>query len=136
MSIPVIGNGDVESLDDARALIDTCGAAGVMIGRGCQGRPWFLGQVAHFLATGERQPDPSRAEQKAVLLEHLDALLEHYGAYKGIRVARKHIAWYTAGLPGSNAFRDRVNVLDEPDAVRAEISALYAAAGDEQKAAA
>lgn len=71
-----------------------------------------------------------------MLLEHLDALLEHYGAYKGIRVARKHIAWYTAGLPGSNAFRDRVNVLDEPDAVRAEISALYAAAGDEQKAAA
>ncbi|WP_404378675.1 tRNA dihydrouridine synthase DusB [Caenispirillum salinarum] len=135
VSIPVIGNGDVESLDDAAGLIAASGAAGVMIGRGCHGRPWFLGQVAHFLATGQRRPDPPLAEQQAVLLEHLDALLEHYGAYKGIRVARKHIAWYTTGLPGGNAFRERVNVLEEADAVRAEIDALYDTAAREKAAA-
>ncbi|EKV26491.1 tRNA dihydrouridine synthase B [Caenispirillum salinarum AK4] len=135
VSIPVIGNGDVESLDDAAGLMTASGAAGVMIGRGCQGRPWFLGQVAHFLATGQRRPDPPLAEQRAVLLEHLDALLDHYGGYKGIRVARKHIAWYTTGLPGGNAFRERVNVLEDADAVRAEIDALYDTAARAKAAA-
>jgi tRNA-dihydrouridine synthase B len=136
VSIPVVGNGDVESLEDARALMDASGAAGVMIGRGCQGRPWFLGQVAHFLATGERRPDPSLDEQRAVLLEHLEALLEHYGGYKGLRVARKHIAWYTTGLPGGNAFRDRINGLEDAAAVQDEIAALYDAVARDTRAAA
>lgn len=136
ISLPVVGNGDVLSEDDAAELLRQSGAAGVMIGRGCQGRPWFLGQVAHFLATGTRRPDPRLPEQQAVLLEHLDALLEHYGDWKGLRIARKHIAWYTTGLRGGNAFRERINGMDEAAAVRAEIAALYESAAADRRAAA
>lgn len=128
VSLPVTGNGDVETEEDAVEMLRQSGAVGVMIGRGCQGRPWFLGQVAHFLATGERRPDPPLAGQCDVLLEHFEALLEHYGSYKGLRVARKHIAWYTCGLPGGNAFRERINTLGDAAAVRAAIATLYDAA--------
>ncbi|GAA0569792.1 tRNA dihydrouridine synthase DusB [Caenispirillum bisanense] len=135
VSLPVTGNGDIASEADAADMLRQSGAVGVMIGRGSQGRPWFLGQVAHYLATGERRPDPTLAEQRDVLLEHLEALLSHYGAYKGLRVARKHIAWYTCGLPDGNAFRERINRLEDAAAVRAEIHSLYAAAADRRAAA-
>lgn len=136
VSIPVIGNGDVETLDDAAGLIEASGAAGVMIGRGCQGAA-LVPRTSGALPGNRGTPaDPPLHEQKAVLLEHLDALLDHYGAYKGIRVARKHIAWYTAGLPSSNAVRARVNVLTDAAAVRHEIDALYDAAVCEIRAAA
>lgn len=136
VSIPVVGNGDVESEDDAVSLLERSGSAGVMIGRGCQGRPWFLGQVGHRLTTGETRPDPALPDQRDVLLEHFESLLEHYGTYKGLRVARKHIAWYTHGLPGANAVRERINTLDEAPAVRAEITHLYDSAAARMKAAA
>jgi len=123
--IPVIGNGDVTTLEDAARLLQRSGADGVMIGRGCYGRPWFLGQVVHFLRTGSRRPEPPLAHQMAVVLEHLDAMIEHYGEDSGTRIARKHIAWYSRGLPGSAEFRDQVNRLGDRASVRAALLAYY-----------
>ncbi len=105
VSIPVIGNGDVTSMDDAKTMLAQSGADGVMIGRGSYGRPWFPGQVIHYLKTGQEKADPSLAEQLSILLEHYTGILSHYGTHAGIRIARKHIGWYSKGLPGSAEFR-------------------------------
>jgi tRNA-dihydrouridine synthase B len=125
VAIPVIGNGDVESCEDARRMLDESGADGVMVGRGAYGRPWLLGQIAHYLATGERLAGPSLAERFAILLAHFEAMIEHYGPGIGVRMARKHIAWYSKGLPGSAGFRQRVNRLEEAAEVSEAIRAFY-----------
>ena len=125
VSIPVIGNGDVTSIDDAISLLETAGADGVMIGRATFGRPWLPGQVRHFLATGERRPDPSLEEKLSLILRHYEDLLTHYGTHGGVRIARKHIGWYSKGLPGSAEFRSDIMRLAEPDAVRERIRAFY-----------
>ncbi len=125
VAIPVIGNGDVISIDDAVRLLAESGADGVMIGRGSYGRPWFPGQVAQFLATGDRPGDPALAQQLAILLEHFDAMIEHYGAETGCRLGRKHVAWYTKGLPGSAEFRAAVNQSLDAPTVRRMIRDYY-----------
>lgn len=116
VSIPVIGNGDIVTVDDAARMRAVAGVDAVMIGRGCYGRPWFPNQVARFLATGERLSDPPIGVQTATLLDHFEAMLIHYGNESGVRVARKHIAWYSRGLPGSAEFR--AAIMRAPDAPR------------------
>jgi tRNA-dihydrouridine synthase B len=103
--IPVIVNGDIISPEDAAEARRRSGADGVMLGRACYGRPWLHRIVAHFLGTGERLAEPGLAEQKVILLRHYESMLSHFGCDAGLRLARKHVAWYSRGLPGSAEFR-------------------------------
>ena len=125
VSLPVIGNGDVVTVEDAQELLNASGADGVMIGRGTYGRPWFPKQVDHYLKTGQKLADPPLAEQMQIVLRHYEDMLEHYGAHRGVRIARKHLAWYSKGLPGSAEYRATINQLAEPDQVKAAILSFY-----------
>lgn len=125
VSIPVIGNGDVVTVESAKQLLDESGADGVMIGRGAYGRPWFLNQVSHFLKTGEKLPDPPLKEQKEIVLEHFQDMLIHYGEYSGLLMARKHIGWYSKGFTHSAEFRVAINQATSSDEVTALIENFY-----------
>jgi len=125
VSIPVIANGDIASAADADRCLAESGADGVMIGRGSYGKPWLLAQVAEYLRTGVAPAEPPLALQLEIVLEHLDAMLSHYGSEHGLRIARKHIGWYSKGLPGSAEFRADINRLTTPEAVRARVRAFY-----------
>lgn len=124
--IPVVANGDITTLDHAREALARSGADGLMIGRGAYGRPWFIRQVIHFLKTGQRLPDPPLAQQCDILLCHYEDMLTHYGAAIGSRMARKHLGWYSKGLPGSAEFRAAVNRTQEPEKVKDMICGFYA----------
>ncbi|MCU4575879.1 tRNA dihydrouridine synthase DusB [Acinetobacter courvalinii] len=108
IDIPLIANGDIDSPEKAKYVLDYTGADAIMIGRAAQGRPWIFREIAHYLKTGEHLAAPDIAEVKAVLLGHLAELYEFYGEYSGCRIARKHIAWYTKGLRSSNEFRQNM----------------------------
>ena len=126
VGIPVIVNGDINSFADVVRALAESGADGVMIGRGCYGRPWFLRQVIHYLRTGETLPEPPLDEQLATVLAHYEDMLLHYGAETGLRIGRKHVAWYSKGLPGSAEFRASVNQTSDPERVKQLIHAFYA----------
>jgi tRNA-dihydrouridine synthase B len=139
VQIPVIVNGDINSPQDAAEARRRSGADGVMIGRACYGRPWLPRIIAHYLSTGTLLPEPDLAAQKTVLLGHYDAMLTHFGRDAGMRLARKHVAWYSRGLTGSAEFRAGVMRLAETDAVVALIHRFYdplIAAGASRDAAA
>jgi tRNA-dihydrouridine synthase B len=110
--IPVIANGDITTPEKAREVLGHTGADGLMIGRAAQGRPWIFREIAHYLTPGRQLPSPEVAEIHRLLLEHLDELYGFYGEVTGVRMARKHIAWYTKGLADSAGFRHAMNGLD------------------------
>ncbi len=126
VSLPVIVNGDICTIGDMARALEQSGADGAMIGRGAYGKPWLLGQAMHWLRHGTALADPSLEEQFALLLEHYDAMLAHYGTETGVKMARKHLGWYTKGLPGSAEFRNRVNFIDDAAAVVRALSEFYA----------
>jgi nifR3 family TIM-barrel protein len=125
VGIPVIANGDILTEDDAADALRRSGADGVMIGRGCYGRPWFLAQVAHYLRTGTRLADPPLARQKHILLRHYHGMLSRFGHDAGVRLARKHVSWYSRGLPGSADFRAAVTRLPDAAGVLRLIDSFY-----------
>ena len=133
VSIPVVANGDIRCFEDVDRCLVESGAAGVMIGRGAMGRPWFPGRVVSYLETGRREPDPPREARGRTVLEHLDAMLSHFGADTGMRMARKHLAWYSKGDHGSAEFRNKINYICDIDKVVYEVESFFFGRGSAEK---
>ncbi len=115
LTIPVIANGDITTPEKAKQVLDATGVDAVMIGRAAQGRPWIFREIAHYLETGEILPEPGLEEVRDILMGHLDNLYDFYGEYTGVRMARKHISWYSKGQAHGGAFRQAVNHVDSAE---------------------
>jgi tRNA-dihydrouridine synthase B len=135
VAIPVIANGDIRTPEQARHVLAATGAAGIMIGRAAQGRPWIFAEIEHYLATGEHLPPPTPGAIRDLLVEHLEALYDFYGEATGVRVARKHAAWYSRGLRDASAFRNLVVRADSRAHQLALIDDYFARVGDAALAA-
>ncbi len=129
VGVPVVANGDIDSPEKAQSVLAATGADALMIGRAAQGRPWIFREIHHFLATGEHLAPPLVAELERLLLAHLDEHYSLYGAETGVRSARKHIAWYLRSLPGGEAFRQRMNAIDDCAGQRAAVAQYLHALG-------
>ena len=125
VTLPVFANGDIDSPQKARQVLDATGADGLLIGRAAQGRPWIFREIDHYLATGTQLPAPSLLEVEGILLEHLAALHTFYGEVMGVRIARKHVDWYLATLPGAREFRAQFNRLESTDAQCANVRQFF-----------
>jgi tRNA-dihydrouridine synthase B len=123
--IPVIANGDIGTPEEARRVLDYTGADGIMIGRAAHGRPWVFREFLYFLNEGRKLPPPAALEMRAVALEHLDGIYSLYGEALGVRIARKHIGWYTRGLPGGEAFRREANAILSAHAQLAAVGRFF-----------
>jgi len=126
VNIPVIANGDIETPEKAKWVLEQTKADGIMIGRAAQGRPWIFNEISHYLRTGEHLPEPEPLVIKAILLEHIQNLYVFYGELTGPRVARKHVSWYTKGLVSSARFRDHFNHLETANEQIDAIEAFFA----------
>jgi tRNA-dihydrouridine synthase B len=125
VKIPVIANGDITTPEKARHVLAYTKADAIMIGRAAQGRPWIFREISHYLATGEHLPLPEVVEIHRVLINHLQELYSFYGEYSGLRIARKHISWYTKGLVGSASFRHAMNQLQGVDEQLAAVNEFF-----------
>jgi tRNA-dihydrouridine synthase B len=125
VKVPVIVNGDIVDFPDVTRALDASSADGVMIGRGSYGRPWFIRQVMEYLRHGNIPPTPTLAQQLGLMLRHIEEMLSHYGVGTGIKIARKHISWYSKGLPRSAEFRAIINQMEDPQLVRQLIEEFY-----------
>jgi len=126
VSIPIIANGDITTPEKASYVLEYTGADAVMIGRAAQGRPWLFREIEYFLKTGTHLPAPETGEIHRVLLGHVHELYDFYGEHTGLRVARKHISWYTKGLTGSAQFRHKMNQLENPAEQLAAVGDFFA----------
>ncbi len=125
VKIPVIGNGDVNSPEAAKAMLEQTGCDGVMIGRAAQGNPWIFRDTVHFLETGSLPPPPSVEEKKRMVLEHAALQLQYKGEYTAVREMRKHLAWYTAGMPHSARFRQLINSMETMEALTEGVETIF-----------
>ena len=129
VKIPVLANGDIKTPQEAKTVLDYTRAAGVMIGRAAQGRPWIFREISHYLETGEQLAEPPLIEVRELLLNHLDALYGFYGEVMGPRIARKHVSWYLQTMPGSDEFRRKFNALEsateQQDQIRTYFEQLF-----------
>lgn len=125
VSIPVVANGDIVSIEAAERCLKESNADGVMIGRGSYGKPWFVNQIAHFLKTGEKLKAPELSEQMDIILSHYEEMMLHYGMETGVRMARKHLGWYSTGLPDSAEFRHNAMRQSDPQKVKSLINEFF-----------
>jgi len=125
VKIPIIANGDIRTPEEAKRVLEYTAADAVMIGRAAQGRPWIFREISHYLATGNHLPLPEVNEIHHVLVKHLYDLYDFYGEYSGVRIARKHISWYTKGLIGSAGFRHAMNRLQTTDEQLAAVNEFF-----------
>jgi tRNA-dihydrouridine synthase B len=130
IGIPLLANGDINTPRDAKHVLDYTGADGVMIGRAAQGRPWIFREIGHYLETGELLPPPLVSEIHDVLIAHMRDLYSFYGPQTGVKVARKHISWYTRGLAGSAGFRHAMNQLQNADEQLSAVDAFFRGLAD------
>jgi len=126
VSIPVFANGDIDTPQKARRVLENTGADALLIGRAAQGKPWIFREIDHYLATGELMAPPALVEVEHILLQHLEALHAFYGDVMGVRIARKHVSWYLATLPGALEYRRRFNGLEDREAQCASVRTFFA----------
>lgn len=125
VKIPVIANGDIVCSNTAIEALQKSSADGVMVGRGCYGKPWLISQIAHFLMTGKTLKTPTIEQQYQIILDHYDSIIEYYGDNTGVKIARKHLGWYSSGLKNSSEFRASINLLNDYLDVKNKIQEFY-----------